>query len=94
MLSELEQARRDLSRISRELTDRRKVGKRTCSNCKGLFGPDGFYRSKSGTRYWCKQCENRSRREWRANNREKESEYYRAAWLRRKQRRLNGGKDV
>lgn len=82
MLLDLEQARRELSRISRELTEQRKTGKRTCSNCKELKGPEGFYKHANEPYSWCKACMNESKRAWRARNREREREnslrHYRA----------------
>lgn len=58
LLVELETARRDLTRLSRRLTEARSVGKRSCSNCKRMVDLDGFY---SRRKSWCKKCDNKSR---------------------------------
>lgn len=76
MLAELEQARRAWTRVSRDLTDKRKHGKRTCSKCKRLLGPDGFYKSVKRPS-WCKECDNAQRRAWREANLDRDKETWR-----------------
>lgn len=83
-LAELEQARLAWTRMSRSLTERRKAGKRTCSKCKKLYGPDGFYGRPSANHSWCKPCENECRRAWRAANPERDREASRRSAAKRR----------
>lgn len=78
LLRELESAHRELSRISRLLTERRKAGRRVCSGCKCLRNVGEFYRSRGKPRSRCKACEGASKRAWRAANRERVVAYDRA----------------
>ena len=78
LLRELEAAHRELSRISRLLTERRKAGRRVCSGCECLRDASEFYRSRGKPRSRCKVCEGASKRAWRAANREKVAAYDRA----------------
>lgn len=84
MLAELEQAKRDLTSLSRALTERQKTGKRSCSKCLRLRGPDEFYKRRGKPGTWCKQCENRRRKVWDHENPEKAHAASRRRWLRLK----------
>lgn len=88
MLAELESARRAWTRVSRDLTDKRKHGKRTCSKCKRLLTLDGFYkRSRGGQHSWCKRCENELRLAWRRAHPEHSREWDAAYNQRRRAKR-------
>lgn len=92
LLVDLETARRDLTRLSRRLTEARSVGKRSCSNCKRMVDLDGFYSRRTS---WCKGCSNKSRVERRRRVQVEQPEVHakrleldnarrRAAWARLK----------